>query len=99
MQNMYFKSKKITLLILGITAIACSRILFLFFDDSEGPNLLVVIGMAAIIYFLSLTTYLGNSTRNSFLHFSLTSQTGLARLLVVIFIQIIITLTFYFCLN
>ncbi len=85
---MYFKSKKISLLILGITAIACSKILFSFFNDPEGANLLVVTGMALIIYFLSLATYL--------LNFPIT---GLKRLLIVIFVQIIITTTFYFCLN
>jgi hypothetical protein len=65
---MYFKSKKTSLLILGITAIACSRLLFFIFNDPEGPNLLVVIGMAAIIYFLSLAGYLRNfSDRKKFL--------------------------------
>lgn len=54
---MYFKSKKATLLILGITAIACSRILFSLFDDPEGPNLLIVVGMAVFLYLASLTAY------------------------------------------
>jgi hypothetical protein len=91
-KNMYFKSKKISLLILGITAIVCSRIMFMFFNDPEGPNLLVVIGMAAIIYFLSLGgAYLLKS--------SIKSLTGFQRLLIVIFIQIIIAIVFYFCLN
>ena len=85
--SMYFKSKKTSLLILGITAIVCSRTMFLFFNDPEGPNLLVVMGMAMIIYFLSLTSYLfGPSTNN-----------GFKRLLFVIFIQILLVTGFYFC--
>lgn len=54
---MYFKSKKISLVILGITALICSRILFALFNDPEGPNLLIVTVMALFIYFLSLTVY------------------------------------------
>lgn len=85
---MYFKSKKISLLILGITSIMFSRVMFSFFNDPEGPNLLVVLVMAAIIYFLSLIAYLFNS-----------SLAGLKRILVVICIQIIIAAGFYFFLN
>ncbi len=54
---MYFKSKKISLLILGITAIACSRLMFLFINDPEGPNLLIVMVVAVIIFFLFLVIY------------------------------------------
>ena len=85
---MYFTSKSTSLLILAITALACSRIMFLFFNDPEGPNLLVVTGMAAIIYFLSLGAYL-----------LLPSAVGLKRLSLAIFIQIIATIGLYFCLN
>lgn len=82
---MYFKSKKTSLLILGITSIVCSRVMFLFFNDPEGPNLLVVIGVAMVVYFLSLAAYLFNSS-------------SLKKLLLAIFIQIIIVTGFYFCL-
>lgn len=85
---MYFKSKKTSLLILGITSVICSRTMLLSLNDPEGPNLLVVMGMAAIIYFLSLTTYLFNP-----------SITGFKRLLLVIFVQVIITTILYFLLN
>ncbi len=85
---MYFKSKKISLLILGITSLVCSRTMFLFFNDPEGPNLLMVTGMAVIIYFLSLAVYVSN--------FSLPSLTGFKRLLMAIFIQIIAITVFYF---
>jgi hypothetical protein len=65
--------------------------MFLFFNDPEGPNLLVVMGMAVIVYFLSLAVYLlGSSTL---------LLTGIKRLLLVIFIQIILVTGFYFFLN
>jgi hypothetical protein len=53
--------------------------MFLFFDDPEGPNLLIVMGMAGLIYFLSLAVYM--------FKFPIT---GLKMLLLAIFIQIII---------
>lgn len=55
---MNLKSKKTSLLILCITSILCSRAMFLFFNDPEGPNLLVILGAAAVIYLLSLGVYL-----------------------------------------
>jgi hypothetical protein len=87
---MYFKSKKISLLLLGVTAIICSRVLFFLFNDPEGPNLLVVIGMAVIVYFLSLAVYV---------YYPSTKLTGFKRLLLVILIQILIVTVFYFFLN
>ena len=62
--------------------------MFLFFNDPEGPNLLVVLVMAAIIYFLSLAVYVSN--------LSLLSPTGFKKLLMAIFIQITIAIVFYF---
>lgn len=85
---MYFKSKKISLLILAITALICSRALFFFINDPEGPNLVVVIGMALILYFLSLMVYL----------FYL-SAIGFKRLSLTVLIQILIVTGFYFFLN
>jgi hypothetical protein len=75
---MYFKSKKISLLILGATAIVCSRTMLVSFDDPEGPNLLIVMVMAGIVYFLSLSVYVFNYP-----------TTGLKRLLLAIFVQIV----------
>lgn len=46
-----------SLLVLGVTALVTSRTLFWFFNDSEGPNLLIVIGMALILFALSLAAY------------------------------------------
>jgi glucan phosphoethanolaminetransferase (alkaline phosphatase superfamily) len=55
---MHLKSKKFLLSILAITALVCSRATFTFINDPEGPNLLIVVVLGAIIYFASLTTYL-----------------------------------------
>gem|GEM_PF-2239925 len=85
---MYFKSKKTPLLILGVTSIVCSRVFFLFINDPEGPNLLVVMEMAVVVYVLSLAVYLFSP-----------SVKDLKRLLLVIFIQIIIVTGFYFFLK
>ena len=85
---MYFKSKKTSLIILGLTAILCSRGMFALFNDPEGPNLLIVLVGAAIIYFLSLTTYLFNL-----------SIIGLKRLLLAIATQVIVVIVLYLFLN
>jgi hypothetical protein len=55
---MYFQSKKTSLIILAITAMLCSRATFLFINDPEGPNLLIVMVLAVTVYLLSLTTFL-----------------------------------------
>lgn len=97
---MYFKSKKTTLLILGVTALVCSRTMFLSFNDSEGPNLLVVMVMATFIFGLSLATYLYKLTSldKSRVFLSL-AHVGLVRLLLVIFIQVVLAIVIYFLLG
>lgn len=97
---MYFKSKKISSLILTITAIACSRTMLVSIDDPEGPNLLIVMVMAAFIYFLSLAIYVYSLKVVSVSqYFSLTQLSGIKRLIIIIFIQILTAATFYFCLR
>ena len=76
------------LLILGMTSLVCSRAMFYFFNDPEGPNLLVVTGMAVIVYLPSLAAY-------SFVP----SVKGLKRLLVAIAIQVVIVTGAYFLLS
>lgn len=84
-----YKLKMTSPLILGITAIVCSRAMFSFFDDPEGPNLLIVAVTAAIVYSLSLgMARLFNP-----------SAAGLKKLLTVILVQVIIVTAFYFCLK
>lgn len=50
MKSMPFESKQISLLLLVVTAFACSRTLFFFFHDPEGPNLLIVTVLALLLY-------------------------------------------------
>ena len=83
---MHVNFKNSSLLILAITAVACSRTMFAFFNDPEGPNLLVVIGMAAAIYLVSSAVYLSNVYP---------PLTGFKRSLATIFIQIFIATGFY----
>jgi len=83
---MHLKFKKWSLVILLITAFACSRIMFAFINDPEGPNLLVVTVMAAVIYLISSAIYLSNVYP---------SLTGLNRRSAAIFIQILVAMCFY----
>jgi hypothetical protein len=81
-------SKKTSLIILAITSLICSRAMFAFFNDPEGPNLLIVVGMAAILFVISLLTYSFRRSVNSF-----------KRLVLAIFVQIVLVFVFYFCLR
>jgi hypothetical protein len=49
--------KKIALPLLGLGSLILSRIVFMFINDPEGPNLLIVIVLAAIIFAVSLVLY------------------------------------------
>jgi hypothetical protein len=54
---MQFTSRKTSLLLLGITAFACSRTLFFLFHDPEGPNLLIVTVLAIMLYVASFIVW------------------------------------------
>jgi len=54
---MQLTATKTSLLLLGITAFACSRTLFFLFHDPEGPNLLVVSVLAMILYIASFIAW------------------------------------------
>ncbi len=86
---MNFISKKTALVILGLVALVCSRVMFFLFNDPEGPNLVVVIGMALILFFMSLVAYLYLLNH---------STTDPKRLLFTIAIQIMIATGIYFLL-
>lgn len=85
---MHFNSKKTSLLILGLTSLLCSRAMFAFFDDPEGPNLLIVVVMALVLYGLSWGAYSFNS-----------SSSDLKRLLLAIFAQIVVVTGLFLLLN
>jgi hypothetical protein len=82
---MFLKLKKNSLLLLGITSIVSARVLFCFFNDPEGPNLLVVMGTAVFLYLLSLLPY-----------FFRLSVSEVRRFLLGIFIQILFVIGLYF---
>lgn len=74
---------------LGASAMVCSRMLFLFINDPEGPNLLIVSVMALILYVLSFVAY-----QYTPIHIK-----GLSRLLLSICIQILLAVGLYFCMR
>jgi VIT1/CCC1 family predicted Fe2+/Mn2+ transporter len=87
--NLYFKSKKVSFLILAATAIVCSRALFFFFNDPEGPNLLIVTVFALAIYLLSIAAYV----------FGPIKIKGIERLSAGIGIQTLLVIGLYFCMK
>lgn len=76
---MNFCTKKTQLIILGISSLAISRGMFALFNDPEGPNLLIVVVFAAILFSMSLLSYLSNFSYNN-------------KFLLALFIQIIIAI-------
>lgn len=82
------ESNKTPLLILAITAIILSRLSFVFINDPEGPNLLVVVVMAAMMYGVSYTAFL--------LYPSAASFTQRKRLVAALLIQILGVASFLF---
>ena len=87
---MDFGSKKSSLVVLGITAAILSRMLFVFLEDPEGPNLLVVAGTAAFVYLVSLASFFSLPT---------TAFAGAKRLLPLIAIQVLIIAGLYLLLR
>ncbi|WP_214653035.1 hypothetical protein [Mucilaginibacter segetis] len=51
------------MILLAVTALICSRLLFVFFHDPEGPNLLIVAVMALAIYLPTAAAYLFGPNR------------------------------------
>lgn len=94
MRNMSTRSEKVPLFILVITAFVCSRTMFLFIDDSEGPNLLVVSVVAAIVYVVPLAIYLHSPVvHGTALHRPLGTLTNLKRLAILIGMQLAVATT------
>lgn len=51
---MNLTTKKTSLIILAIVSLLCSRAVFFFLNDPEGPNLLIVTVLAAVIFLAAL---------------------------------------------
>lgn len=58
---MLYNSKNRTWIILGIASLLCSRIVFSFINDPEGPNLLVVFALALVFFCIFLALYLNKN--------------------------------------
>ena len=63
---MYYKSKKVSLSILFLTAIVCSLAAVSLFADQEYKNLLAVVFMTLGIFIVSVLVYFINPSRISF---------------------------------
>lgn len=72
------QSKKMQLVILGATAIICSRLLLFFLDDRQGPNLIIVGVLAMGVFLLSFAAYWFTAERGAYV-----------RLLVALCVQIL----------
>lgn len=77
-------TKRTSLILLVITALGLSRIMFALFNDPEGPNLLIVLVTAAIVYVLSLSAYLLNTSNRK------------KSLLAVLIQLVVVSILFYF---
>ncbi len=62
------------LLALYVTAASFTRVMFWFFDDPEGPNLLIVTVLAGSVYLVSLGVYLLNVPRATKFWFTILAQ-------------------------
>ena len=87
---MQLKLKTSALIILGVVSILLSRSMFLFVNDPEGPNLLIVMVLAVGIYLVSLGIYL---------FLPLKTLTGPKKVLSIVSIQVLLVITFHFLLN
>jgi hypothetical protein len=76
MATMLFESKKASLLLLVFAAFVCSRALFFFFNDPEGPNLLIVTVLALVLYGASFIVwrFLPATTASKKLLFAICTQ-------------------------
>ncbi|UOE46954.1 hypothetical protein MTO98_21350 [Mucilaginibacter sp. SMC90] len=76
-------------MMLAVTAIICSRMQFFFFNDPEGPNVLIVAGLALAIFLLSWVAY----------RYAPLKINGFKRLSAAICIQILLLIGLYFCMK
>ncbi len=77
----------VTSIILVVTALLFSRLVFFLFADPEGPNLLVVSGLAAILF--------GGSLLVNYFHSSMWLVRGKTRLIIAIVAQFLIASVAY----
>lgn len=68
-------------------------------DDLEGPNLLIVLVMAGVVYFTSLMLYKYTFTVSYVQRFANMLPTTFSKLIVIALIQLFLVTLFYFCLR
>jgi hypothetical protein len=83
----YWNATRTSLLVLGVTAASGARVVLALFHDPEGPNLVVVGGLAVIIYAISLAAYLSNAVP---------SLAGYGRSAAAVGVQIVVAAGIYF---
>jgi len=87
---MWLGSKSTSLLILAVTASACARLMLASFHDTEGPNLIVVAGLTAVLLLISAAAYLSNA---------FSSLTGSKRSAAAIVIQVVVAIGLFLALR
>ncbi|MBL8158797.1 hypothetical protein JNK62_04655 [bacterium] len=88
---MSLESRKVQSLILFLTALVCSRTMFVSFNDPEGPNLLVIAVGAVVICAASWIA-------NRFVP-AISRSKGIAKILLMIAVQAVVTTILYFALK
>lgn len=110
---MYYRSKKVSLTILFITAVVFSLISTVFFKDQENQAIISGLLQAVLVYILSLAAYfydpsakptdLGNQIDpigvSVLQHASLVQFTGFKRLLFAVGIQLILVIGMFLYFN
>jgi len=74
---------------LAVTAMTCARTLFFFFNDPEGPNLLIVIALGLVVFLISWAAY----------QFIPSKIYGVIRLLAAVCFQILLVICLYFAMK
>ncbi|MEQ1561107.1 MAG: hypothetical protein ABL899_00120 [Nitrospira sp.] len=84
---MHPNPKRISLFILAVTSVVLSRTMLVSLNDPEGPNLLIVMVMAGVVYAPSWFVY------------SRSKQGSFRNVLIPMLIQSVFVTGLYFCLN
>ncbi len=87
--HMDFKSNKFALVILAFTASSISRFMFYLFDDTEGPNLLIVLVFSSFVFGVSLAAYF----------YVLNTFSQITRILLTVGLQALVVGVLYFLLS
>jgi uncharacterized membrane-anchored protein len=85
--NIHYYYRKFTNFILGVMALISSKITFAVINDSEGPNLLIVLVLAICIFGVSYSVY----------HYKSFQASRSVRLLTAIVIQIVLAIILGIC--